>query len=389
MTRAFHWIMSGILFSALVATGAETVENPLPDWAFGGFVRPEGANPVIKPNPESLFPCPMQKRAMKWEESDTFNPAATVWNGKICVLYRAEDNTQTGIGKRTSRIGFAETTDGITLKREPAPVLYPDEDAQKENEWSGGCEDPRLARTEDGTYVMTYTSWNRKVARLCIATSKDLHHWQKHGPAFWDAAGGKYRNLFCKSAVIVTEPSAKDPESYVIAKIDGHYLMYWGEAQINAATSDDLIHWTPVVNPDGSFRALIRPRRSFFDSNLTEVGAAAVKTDKGILVFYNGKNGHGDAADKRFGEGAYCAGQVLFDLKDPYRVIARLDVPFFRPMAAFERKGQYAQGTVFIEGLAFFKGKWYLYYGCADSLVGVAVYDPKAGNRFGDPIPVR
>ena len=69
---------------------AETVENRLPEWAFGGFVRPEGKNPVIKPNAQSVFPCPMQKKEMKWEESDTFNPAATVWDGKICVLYRAE-----------------------------------------------------------------------------------------------------------------------------------------------------------------------------------------------------------------------------------------------------------------------------------------------------------
>ena len=368
---------------------AETVENRLPEWAFGGFVRPEGKNPVIKPNAQSVFPCPMQKMEMKWEESDTFNPAATVWDGKICVLYRAEDNTHQGIGSRTSRIGFASTTDGVTLTREPAPVLYPDEDEQKTFEWSGGCEDPRLARTEDGTYVMTYTGWNRKVARLCVATSTDLHHWRKHGPAFWDAENGRYRNLFCKSAVIVTEPSAKDPGTYTIAKINGHYLMYWGEAQINAAISDDLIHWNPVTRKDGSLLPLIRPRRGYFDSILTEVGAAAIKTDKGILVFYNGKNGHGENADRRFGEGAYCAGQVLFDLKDPYRAIARLDVPFFRPMADFERKGQYAQGTVFIEGLAFFKGKWYLYYGCADSLVGVAVYDPKDTRRLGDPIPVR
>jgi predicted GH43/DUF377 family glycosyl hydrolase len=42
-------------------------------------------------------------------------------------------------------------------------------------------------------------------------------------------------------------------------------------------------------------------------------------------------------------------------------------------------------GTVFIEGLVLFKGKWFLYYGCADSKVGVAVYDP--GIRMnGDPI---
>ena len=42
----------------------------------------------------------------------------------------------------------------------------------------GGCEDPRVTMTEDGLYVMAYTSWNRKVARLCIATSHDLVKWE-------------------------------------------------------------------------------------------------------------------------------------------------------------------------------------------------------------------
>lgn len=84
--------------------------------------------------------------------------------------------------------------------------------------------------------------------------------------------------------------------------------------------------------------------------------------------------------------GAYCAGQLLTDPKEPMKVLQRLDVPFFRPMASFEKSGQYVDGTVFIEGLVFFKNKWYLYYGCADSQLGVAVYDP-AKKTPGDPIP--
>lgn len=54
-------------------------------------------NPVIAPNKETVFGCPMRKRPLKWEESDTFNPAAAVKDGKIVVLYRAEDNTFQGV----------------------------------------------------------------------------------------------------------------------------------------------------------------------------------------------------------------------------------------------------------------------------------------------------
>lgn len=359
-----------------------STENKLPTWAFGGFVRPAGVNPVIKPNPDTQFICPMSGQPVRWEESDTFNPAAVVKDGKIYVLYRAEDNSATGIGSRTSRVGLAESSDGVTMKLRQSPVLYPDNDIAKPLEWKGGCEDPRVAVTEDGTYVMFYTGWNRSVPRLCVATSKDLVKWEKHGLAFGKAYNGRFENLESKSASIVTKiVNGKQ----VIAKIDGKYVMYWGEKMVNLATSDDLINWTPQLNENNELKGLIYPRYKYFDSDLTECGPPAIITDNGILLLYNGKNRKDDRRDYRFNAGTYSAGQVLFDLKDPSKVIARLDVPFFRPMADFEKSGQYVDGTVFIEGLAYFKKKWYLYYGCADSMVGVAVYDP-ARKVPGDPI---
>ena len=359
-------------------------QNVLPDWALGGFVRPEKANPIITPNPSNQFDCPMQDKKIGWEESDVFNPAATVKDGKIYVLYRAEDNSATGIGKRTSRIGLAESEDGIHMKRRKTPVMYPDKDNMQEYEWEGGCEDPRVTMTEDGLYVLAYTSWNRKVARLCIATSHDLVKWEKHGPAFAKAYNGRFKDIFCKSGSMVT--TIKDGKQ-VLTKIDGKYFMYWGEHAVYAATSDDLVNWTPILDEKNELATVIKPRPQYFDSALTECGPPAILTDKGIVLLYNGKNQTNDSKrDKRFTAGAYCAGQILTDPKEPMKVLQRLDVPFFRPMASFEKSGQYVDGTVFIEGLVFFKNKWYLYYGCADSQVSVAIYDP-AKKTPGDQIP--
>ena len=154
---------------------------------------------------------------------------------------------------------------------------------------------------------------------------------------------------------------------------------------INAATSDDLINWTPQLNEKNELKGLVYPRYKYFDSDLTECGPPAIITDKGILLLYNGKNRIDDRRDERYNAGTYSAGQILFDLHNPYKVISRLDVPFFRPMDDFEKSGQYVDGTVFIEGLAYYNKKWYLYYGCADSMVGVAIYDPKR-KVPGDPI---
>ncbi len=365
------------------AADKDPAANPLPSWAMGGFVRPAGVNPVISPDTTSRFDCPMRKQPVGWEESDTFNPAAVVKEGKIYVLYRAEDNSAIGIGMRTSRIGLAESVDGVSMNRMKTPVMYPAEDNAKEFEWEGGCEDPRVAVTEDGTYVMLYTSWNRDVPRLSVAHSKDLLTWEKFGPAFADAYDGRFKDMACKSGSIVTR--VVDGKQ-VIAKVNGTYLMYWGEHMVAAATSDDLIHWTPVLDRnDNHIRGLMYPRAGYFDSALTECGPPAIMTDNGILLLYNGKNREKDGRDTRFTAGTYSAGQALFSLDKPYELIGRLNMPFFRPMEDFEKSGQYVDGTVFIEGMTLFNGKWFLYYGCADSKVGVAVYDP-AHPVDGDPL---
>ncbi|MBQ6085259.1 MAG: hypothetical protein IJK94_02000 [Bacteroidaceae bacterium] len=367
LAREF-FLLSLLMLSVLTAT-AQTDKS----WAWTGFHRPPGINPVISPDTSSVFLCPMSHTPISWEYSDTFNPAATIINGRVAVLYRAEDRLAQGIGRRTSRIGYASSADGLHFQRHGAPVMYPGDDSQAENEIPGGCEDPRVCMAEDGTYVMMYTQWNRKVARLAVATSRDLVHWQKHGPAFRDAYNGKYKDMFCKSGSIVTRMKKGQQ---VIARLKGKYWMFWGERFFNVATSEDLIHWTPIENAQGELLHVMDTRDGFFDSDLTECGPPAILTSRGILLFYNGKNRGDSRRDTRFTANSYCAGQALFSSKDPTRLIDRLDTPFFVPEADFEKSGQYPAGTVFIEGLVPFQGKWYLYYGCADSRVSVAVYEP-------------
>src|ERR1035441_10408303 len=83
-------------------------------WQIEPFARPSGSSPVIAPNKASLFRNPVDGKRVHWEALHTFNPAAMVRNGKIYVLYRAEDDTgEMGIGLHTSRLGLAESGDGI------------------------------------------------------------------------------------------------------------------------------------------------------------------------------------------------------------------------------------------------------------------------------------
>jgi predicted GH43/DUF377 family glycosyl hydrolase len=339
-------------------------------WVIGPFTRPANGNPVITPNAASVFYDPIRLEPVHWEALHTFNPAAIVRNGKVYVLYRAEDNTgEMQIGMHTSRLGLAESSDGIHFTRSVTPVFYPDDDTQKEREWPGGVEDPRIVESEDGTYVLTYTQWNRKTYSVGIATSRDLIHWAKYGPAFQAAEGGKYAGLKYKSAGIVTEVH---DGRLIAAHIQGKYWMFWGEGAIHLATSTDLIHWSPVEDAKGNPVELLKPREGHFDSSFPETGPPPVLTKAGIVVIYNGKNAP-KGGDSLLGPNAYAAGEALFDAKNPLHLLAQTDIPILKPELPYEKTGQYAAGTTFAEGLVFFHRQWFLYYGCADSLVAVVL----------------
>jgi predicted GH43/DUF377 family glycosyl hydrolase len=344
------------------------------DWMFGPFEKPVEANPVITPDPASTFLSPISDSVVAWEEHATFNPAAVVRNGRIFLLYRAEDATgRMEIGHHTSRIGLAESADGLRFTRRGQPVLYPDDDAQTRYEWPGGVEDPRIVEAEDGTYVLTYTQWNRDVPRLAIATSRDLVTWTKHGPAFAAAADGRYLDMESKSGAILARVVG---DRIIATRVDGTYWMYFNVPHVLIATSDDLITWTPLEDDDGRPLRVLSPRPGYFDSWLVEAGPPALLTDRGILLMYNAGNSeaHGDPG---LPPRVYTGGQALFDPGNPIRLLARSDQPFIRPTEEYERTGQYRDGTTFVEGLVPFEGRWYLYYGTADSRVGVAVWDPR------------
>lgn len=327
-------------------------------------------NPILVADSTYIFHDPVSNNSVKWQKADVFNPGAVVRNDTVFVLFRAEDNPKAILGGRTSRIGLAYSTDGINFTKHPEPVLYPDTDEFSQWDQPGGIEDPRIIETPDGEYIMLYTAWNTDVARLSSATSKDLRNWTKQGPVFEDAHDGKFLDVWSKSGSMVTELV----DGRLIAKtIDGKYLMYWGELFVNLAVSSNGVDWEPTLKENGELLYSFTPTLNEFDSHLTEPGPPALYTENGILLLYNGKNLSGEGATSKYPEGTYCGGQVLFDKNDPTKMIARLDTPFICPSLPHEISGQYKAGTTFIEGLVYFKGKWFLYYGTADSMVGLAV----------------
>jgi predicted GH43/DUF377 family glycosyl hydrolase len=292
---------------------------------FGEWRRASGA-PILSP------------QGTGWESAGTFNPAIIERNGKFVMLYRAQD------AAGTSRLGYAESSDGIHFTRRAEPVLSPEADYEKD----GGVEDPRLQRFGD-TYYLTYTGYNMKDAQLCLATSRDLIHWERKG-VILPAYKGNWNRGWTKSGAIVPE------------KIDGKYWMYWlgtgadKTDQMGISSSTDLQHWTEATDTP------VLPRRpGKFDSRVVEPGPPPILTNNGIVLIYNG-------ADDKL---VYRAGVAVFNRKDPRKLRSRTDEPLFSPEKEWEKVGQ-VPNVVFVEGMARQGNRWLFYYGGADEYVGVA-----------------
>ncbi len=358
------------MFCVVVSCNNEKVKKETAeatkDWALLPFSKADSVNPVLLPDRELKFKCPVRNDTVRWEEKDVFNPAATARNDTIFLLYRAEDVVGKFAG--TSRIGLAYSTDGLHFIKHPVPVLFPDNDSLKKYEWEGGCEDPRLVEDDNGRYFLTYTAYDGDKARLLVASSGDLYHWTKHGLAFSKAFDGKYINHWGKSGSIV---SKYENGKIIAVKINGLYWMYWGDTDIFLASSEDLINWTPIETSEKNLLSVFGPRKGKFDSDLVEPGPPAMLTDKGILLFYNSRNvlANGDSS---LPEHTYSAAQILMSANDPLKVIDRMDTYFLKPDKPYEITGQVNQ-VCFIEGLVNFKNRWYLYYGTADSKIAAAV----------------
>jgi predicted GH43/DUF377 family glycosyl hydrolase len=254
------------------------------------------------------------------------------------MLYRAQD------ASGTSRLGYADSADGLRFMRRPEPVLSPETDYEKD----GGVEDPRLQKFGD-TYYLTYTGYNKKDAQLCLATSRDLIHWERKG-VILPAYEGNWNQGWTKSGAIVPE------------KIDGKYWMYWlGTAadktdQMGLSYSTDLIHWT-----EATAAPVLPGRPGMFDSRVVEPGPPPILTPRGIVLVYNG-------ADDKL---VYRTAVAVFDRHDPRKLLSRSDAPIFVPEKEWEKVGQ-VPNVVFVEGLVQEKNRFFFYYGAADKFIGVA-----------------
>ena len=289
----------------------------------GLFAR-HGNKPLITP---SDLPC---------EADAVFNPGATIANGEVVLLLRIEDR------KGTSHIYVARSANGVDGWRISAqPLLEADLPEYPFEEW--GCEDARVTQIAPRKWLIAYTAYSRYGPAVALATTEDFETVTRLG--------------------IALSPTNKDatvfPEPFDGSWIMLHRPVTGGQEHIWHASSPDLANW--------SLPGVLLPQRSgpWWDGLRVGVGAPPLKTDRGWLLIYHGAKEMGVHP-------VYRLGLALLDLKNPRRVLARASEWAFAPAANYEQRGL-VPNVVYTCGAILRGDEVWMYYGAADTVVGLAV----------------
>jgi len=242
---------------------------------------------------------------LPWCSIKVYNCAIYKDDTKYRMLFR-------GVGNEwVSRLGIAESTDGVTFSRSPNPSLSPIYPWEQK-----GCEDPRIVKI-DGNYWVSYTAFDGETARAALTASKDLLNWGKRKLLFPDWQQNTRGNR---------TPDWSKAAAIFPGQINNQYYMLFGDSHIWSASSLNLIDWYPNPEP------LISSRPGSFDEAYVEMGPPPLLTEQGWLVIYHG-------IDRLDSQRTYRLGAMLLDLNDPRKIIWRCNKPILEPSESYEVVG--------------------------------------------------
>ncbi len=295
-------------------------------------------NPIISP-----------RQGFSWEAHGTLNPAAIELDGKIHILYRAVSD------KNVSTIGYAASNDGLRIdERSDKPMYFPRKDFERRGDADDnyGCEDPRAVQIGDRIY-MNYTAYDGITPRVAVSSISTKDFSAKKWNAWTEPEAITPSGIANKDSTILPEP------------VKGKYLIFHRvQESVCADFVSSLDFKTEKVD---ECIEVISPRRGMWDGNKVGISTPPVKTPAGWLLLYHGVSW----------STIYRVGAVLLDLDDPTIVKARTATPIFEPETDYESKG-IIQNVVFPCGLVVRGSTVYVYYGAADSVIGVVTMKLKA-----------
>jgi predicted GH43/DUF377 family glycosyl hydrolase len=268
-----------------------------------------------------------------------FNPGVTRFEGETLLLVRVEDRT--GL----SHLCVARSADGLTgWIVEPERRLLPDVESQPER---FGVEDARITLMGD-EYMVTYTGYSDVGPLVCLASTRDFRSFERRG--------------------VVMPPEDKDAALFP-RQFDGRWaLIHRPVAASIGHEAHNWLSWSPDLHHWGDHTILLRSRAgAWWDAHKIGLNPPPLLTEQGWLLLYHGVRVTASGS-------IYRLGLALLETEKPDRVLARSSEWIFGPDAPYERAGGDVSDVVFPCGwiLDDDGDTLYIYYGAADSSVGVA-----------------
>ena len=296
-----------------------------------------------------------------------------------------------------SRVGLARVivNDGIPTGVERLGVVLEPDRGWERGADHAGVEDPRVTFIPRlGLHVMTYVAYGPMGPRTALAVSRDLRSWDRLGPALFlyddrlDSDLGLFHN---KDTVFFPEPitGPDGVESFAVL----HRPMWdIGEtvpgegvrvpAGVTDARQSIWISYVPVAAVEADIRSLVlwRDHRFVagpefaFEAVKIGGGPPPLRVEEGWLVLHHGVTGNLDSAFAQQKNVNYAAGGMILDADDPSKVIARTSAPLLEAETEDERNG-IVPNVVFPTAIEEIEGQLFVFYGMADSKIGVARLD--------------
>lgn len=323
------------------------------------------------PSPENPKPILEPRKDIPWEAKAVFNPSVIFDNGVYRMLYRAytTDLTLTtprykrpgyNFANQQSYIGYAESTDGINFVRRDTPAIPPGSEFDK-----FACEDPRISKIDDIFYI-TYTSISlvanvgsvdtkalESRARIALATTKDFVTFKKHGvvgPPISSKAGTFFPEKLGNGKIgfIMTVSPDSTNSSVVVRYFDS-------VDEIFNQTDES---WNKFLENSEENAVL---KTEWWLHRGPELGATPVKTKEGWLLIFSNESM----------SSTWTVGAALLDLSEPHKLISRTSGYILQPVTDYEINGLVPIVT-FPEGAVVVGDELFVYYGCADTVIGLA-----------------
>ena len=282
--------------------------------------------------------------------TSVFNPGAVQFGGRYLLMVRAQSRS------RETFMVMAESPDGVHFTLEDHTVDF--KGIEQVTEKIYHIYDARITRLDETYYIMFAMDMDSG-CQLGLGQTDDFKNFRflgitsnediRNGVLFPEKIGGKYLRL--------DRPNR--------ARHSGGPT---SGSTIWLSSSDNLINWVPVS-------PVIEGRFHYWDEFIGS-GPPPVKTRQGWLHIYHGVATHFGSAN------IYQAGVMLLDLQDPSKVISRGRYNILEPRESWELTGQvpnvvFPSGMIVedydAEGYALPQSEVFVYYGAADTCVGLAV----------------